>query len=1281
MSFSSIKGNRFNPNAKRIDKLPRKGGRGSARRSGPAAPYAQDAAPPSKESLAKGLESLGIAVSPAQVAKLRSLGGADVLNTIVKLGGGGGAEGGGEVNGGEERGPAGGAASVAAHDSLPTRQTNRKNKDSVHNILKAPKSESQRQVASGDDARDTDRVVTGLQSDRHRHHQARTMARKKVEIRALESLKACGADARAVFRKLQRRNGVGSGSGEVTPAALRQGLQELAGVQLSRADLNAVVQRITTSGGNGSTAHGGGITLGMLSRALASVPQGIHPKTRTEARQAHIDRINLTNKKTLDPTATTLQERRATVAAIDAKVSKRFGTEPDRLRRFYMSLRRNGDGTISKRNLRAGMADLGMSMSDREFNTLMDSVQAVQQSANVVGTGDDVYFSDLVHVFEREPSQQDPPANSIDMRHIAGSVGNPPPATGVLYDGATGLPSHFTHVEHKRGVDPWAETPQPGVRTRPKPHTDEQRRAIRLKQELLGKLAEKGRSVADAFLSLDSDRDGMITQRDMRKGLMMNLGLQLAKDDLTCLVEHAIPPGREGITYQEFASTLKQDDRYHAYMNDKDGSGGGGMLEGPVATVVGIEAAKKWTGRREHRGQLSSAMTARGTVSLGPQYADPHAVGVVGGTPSAAEWAAEVARKNQAGLEARKARKIEETVGEHVRRRTNRLSDTFIDMDMNQHGELSYAELRNGLDRVGVHLSDEDFRIYTRRLDANQNGRIEFEEFARSVKGDVRDDPTPRRMASPPLDKNGNPVRVGMVLTSTLRNYSNQVGQTMQMPPADIDPTALEQKSIETSWVKEQERVLGEGSSKGGQHGPGSSSIESLGHVATRLKVRDTLNQKVRGTVRDQYLAMRRGADGKLNAASLHASLKDKGADVSPAEVADLLVTAGVASSLEDASTRKIGFNDFKKLVHLSGLGDDVRAYDFARAVQIAPAVGHSAGAVKVPEHPTSMQDAQAKIDGHKAKHLSQAAGGKRAQTVPLNQPTKRVTRNKNAESGAVGGIVGPNTLSVVDEGSPGTVMHDVGAHFIHSAKHVNVKYRQHDHIREMGLLGGGVHASMGHEGVSISGVTAIKGRHNGQRRHIGAAGHSHAQHDHLSEQHLMESPDKLRYEPNKASPDNLLSPSARRKKRGVTPKPTSASTPNKEVPRHLQSAVRIDHDHGPGARKGRRTSVKVTVPPSLQRMIDSKVSSDRGRRRASSNAHPDRGTKILRLGFRPPASPAALAAVERKTTAKLYDGAAGVTTDAHDRSMMPGHHGRTHNPARYQDSGLFSNMQYPGSR
>ena len=38
------------------------------------------------------------------------------------------------------------------------------------------------------------------------------------------------------------------------------------------------------------------------------------------------------------------------------------------------------------------------------------------------------------------------------------------------------------------------------------------------------KLDEKGRTIADAFIALDANRDGLINKDSMRRGLMMNLG-------------------------------------------------------------------------------------------------------------------------------------------------------------------------------------------------------------------------------------------------------------------------------------------------------------------------------------------------------------------------------------------------------------------------------------------------------------------------------------------------------------------------------------------------------------------------------------------------------------------------------------------------------------------------------------------------------------------------------------------------------------------------------------
>lgn len=413
-----------------------------------------------------------------------------------------------------------------------------------------------------------------------------------------------------------------------------------------------------------------------------------------------------------------------------------------------------------------------MGISNNEFTELIKKVRDVQSKINVSNSSDDIYFSDIVHAFEHEVV-----ANSVNEASLRFSNDIPRPSkkkvvskTDYTHDEHTGLPSHHVHVDdhHNIRVNAFDEVPTGNKKAkfRPKAHTAEYRHAIKVKKQLLAKLSEKGRSVADCFIALDSDRDGLITPRDMRKGLMMNLGVQLSKNDLKCLVDHVVERPN-GVTYQEFAHALQCDDKYHGYANDKDGSGGGGLLEGPVAAAVGVDAVKRWTGRKEHRGQLSSALTATGTLSIGSQYADPHGVGVIGGTLTAREHASNIAKSTQMSAKERLANKIATQVGTHIRQRDKLLSETFIDMDLNQHGSLSYGELRSGLDRVGVHLNNDDFALLVSQLDKDNNGRVEFVEFARCVKADVRTKLEPERMIGPTLDKNGHPIRVGMSLTTT----------------------------------------------------------------------------------------------------------------------------------------------------------------------------------------------------------------------------------------------------------------------------------------------------------------------------------------------------------------------------------------------------------------------------------------------------------------------------------------------------------------------------------
>ena len=112
-------------------------------------------------------------------------------------------------------------------------------------------------------------------------------------------------------------------------------------------------------------------------------------------------------------------------------------------------------------------------------------------------------------------------------------------------------------------------------------------------------------------------------------------------------------------------------------------------------------------------------------MSIGSQYADPHGVGVIGGNVSAREYAANKAKLEQSTASERRAHKIATQVGTHVRQRAKHLAETFVDMDLQQHGSLSYSELRSGLDRIGVHLNNDDYGLLISELDKNGDGKIE----------------------------------------------------------------------------------------------------------------------------------------------------------------------------------------------------------------------------------------------------------------------------------------------------------------------------------------------------------------------------------------------------------------------------------------------------------------------------------------------------------------------------------------------------------------------------
>ena len=134
---------------------------------------------------------------------------------------------------------------------------------------------------------------------------------------------------------------------------------------------------------------------------------------------------------------------------------------------------------------------------------------------------------------------------------------------------------------------------------RPPPLSQEERDVIQMKKIVLQKLYERGKSTTNAFLDLDSDRDGIVTQNDLRKDLQHRLGIPLREDEIDLLSKH-LGRGMEG-GGQEFKNLslhFEDLDEKHGYANDKYGSGGGGEVEGPVAAAVGHDAVLNWKGSK-----------------------------------------------------------------------------------------------------------------------------------------------------------------------------------------------------------------------------------------------------------------------------------------------------------------------------------------------------------------------------------------------------------------------------------------------------------------------------------------------------------------------------------------------------------------------------------------------------------------------------------------------------------------------------------------------------------
>ena len=329
------------------------------------------------------------------------------------------------------------------------------------------------------------------------------------------------------------------------------------------------------------------------------------------------------------------------------------------------------------------------------------------------------------------------------------------------------------------------------------------------------------------------------------------------------------------------------------------------------------------------------------------------------------------------------------------------------------------------------------FKLVVKQVDPAGDGRIEYVDFAQTVKGDQRhpDDLTVSPQKTHIATKDGKPIRVGMVMTNSSTNHSDNIHECMRMPSMQ-GAKPLNERSDKSELVFRTEGHAQE------------ATYDDLSHVATRLKIADTLSAKVGDSLREQYVKLERRGGGRLTAKSLFNTLSGKGLDITNNEIKVLMAESGVSIDHSNPMSTTLSFDDFKRMTFETGLGEDSREYDFARAVQLAPGVGHVSGSVTQKKR---TQNGVWNVEKHVVKHLTTPAG------ASDGIQRKRVVRDKNTENGVGLSLMAPIILHTQDPEEKPTVdyhIHNRNYQVKHKFQRPAL-YMQHDHIREQKLLGG----------------------------------------------------------------------------------------------------------------------------------------------------------------------------------------------------------------------------------
>ena len=73
-------------------------------------------------------------------------------------------------------------------------------------------------------------------------------------------------------------------------------------------------------------------------------------------------------------------------------------------------------------------------------------------------------------------------------------------------------------------------------------------------------------------------------------------------------------------------------------------------------------------------------------------------------------------------------------IDSYVKKRRARIIDLFRAVDSGGDGTVTPAELREGLEKIGITASDVEFLALIQAFDPDGSGEIEFSEFVQAVK-------------------------------------------------------------------------------------------------------------------------------------------------------------------------------------------------------------------------------------------------------------------------------------------------------------------------------------------------------------------------------------------------------------------------------------------------------------------------------------------------------------------------------------------------------------------